>query len=65
MSITRRRFFGGIAAGLGTMRFAPSLGAFGQAATRPALMTPPSAEEYDPLVKLAANENNYGPPEGV
>jgi len=65
MSITRRRFFGGIAAGLGTIRFAPTLGAFGQASTRPALMTPPPPAEYDAYVKLAANENNYGPPEGV
>jgi len=65
MSITRRRFFGGVAAALGSIRVAPALGAFGQAGTRPALQTPPPASEYDAYVKLAANENNYGPPEGV
>src|SRR5579862_7519489 len=65
MSISRRHFFGGITAALGAIRFAPTLGAFRQASTRPALMTPPPPAEYDAYVKLAANENNYGPPEGV
>src|SRR6185295_1734557 len=65
MSITRRRFFGGVAAALGSVRFAPRLGAFAQAGTRPALQPPPPPAEYDAYVKLAANENNYGPPEGV
>jgi histidinol-phosphate/aromatic aminotransferase/cobyric acid decarboxylase-like protein len=60
-----RRFFGGVAAALGSVRFAPTLGAFAQAGARPALQTPPPPAEYDAYVKLAANENNYGPPEGV
>ncbi len=41
------------------------MNAFGQASTRPALQTPPPPAEYDAFVKLAANENNYGPPESV
>jgi histidinol-phosphate aminotransferase len=65
MSVSRRRFVGGIAAALGSLRIAPDVGAFGQASTRPALQTPPPPEEYDAYVKLAANENNYGPPESV
>jgi histidinol-phosphate aminotransferase len=68
MSVSRRSFVGGVAAVLGYAGIRPDVDLFAQtapAAMRPALLPPPSAAEYDPLVKLAANENNYGPPEPV
>jgi histidinol-phosphate aminotransferase len=65
MSVSRRGFVGGMAAALGYVGTGPDLDAFAQAAPRPAMQTPPPADEYDAYVKLAANENNYGPPEPV
>ena len=64
MSLSRRRFVGGIAAALGAVGIDPK-DVFAQAATRPAQMTPPPPDEYDALVKLYGNENNYGPPDAV
>ncbi len=58
MSVSRRRFVGGIAAALGYVGIGPEVDVFGQASTRPALQTPPPVAEYDAFVKLAANENN-------
>jgi histidinol-phosphate aminotransferase len=65
MSVSRRRFVGGIAAALGYAGIGPDSRLFAQDAPRPAQMMAPSAEEYETYVKLAANENNYGPPDAV
>jgi histidinol-phosphate aminotransferase len=65
MSVSRRRFVGGVAAALGYVGLGPDADLFAQASTRPALQPPPPVGEYDAYVKLAANENNYGPPEPV
>jgi histidinol-phosphate aminotransferase len=70
MSVSRRGFFGGVAVALGYVGIRPEFDLFAQtpasqAAMRPNMLPPPSPSEYDPMVKLAANENNYGPPETV
>jgi histidinol-phosphate aminotransferase len=70
MSVSRRGFFGGVAVALGYVGIRPEFHLFAQtpasqAAMRPNMLPPPSPSEYDPMVKLAANENNYGPPETV
>jgi histidinol-phosphate/aromatic aminotransferase/cobyric acid decarboxylase-like protein len=68
MSVSRRHFVGGFAAALGYLGIGPEVDLLAQASqpsTRPALQTPPPVGEYDAYVKLAANENNYGPPDVV
>jgi len=54
-----------MAAALGYVGTGPDLKVLAQPGTRPALQTSPPPDEYDAYVKLAANENNYGPPESV
>jgi histidinol-phosphate aminotransferase len=60
--LSRRRFFGGVAAAMGVLGLRPSSGLFAQART--AQFTGSEAQ-YDGYVKLASNENNWGPPETV
>ena len=61
--LSRRRFFGGVAAAMGVLGLRPSsitvrAGPDGSSsAARDA--------DYDPFAKLASNENNWGPPESV
>jgi histidinol-phosphate aminotransferase len=67
--VSRRRFFGGVAAAMGYLTLIPRAGlrltrwnpVQGQGPRRP----PMTVEEYDGLAKLANNENPYGPPESV
>jgi histidinol-phosphate aminotransferase len=60
-NVSRRRFFGGVAAALGYMGLKPGT-LFAQASAG----TPQvSLTEYDSVAKLANNENPYGPPESV
>ena len=59
--LSRRRFFGGVAAAVGVLGLRPS-DVFAQAATQ---QFGGSDTDYDKFVKLASNENNYGPPESV
>lgn len=65
--VSRRRFVGGIAAALGALGLRPDVDLFAQGGQGApgAGMRRPSLEEYDRFVKLANNENNYGPPEAV
>ncbi|MGE0816099.1 MAG: histidinol-phosphate transaminase [Vicinamibacterales bacterium] len=58
---SRRRFFGGVAATVGALGLKPSL-SFGQ--VRTAQFTG-GEEQYDAFVKIASNENNWGPPQAV
>src|SRR5215204_605402 len=67
--VSRRRFFGGVAATVGAMSLTSSSDLFAQAAGTQATATTQrfggSDADYDKMVKLASNENNYGPPKAV
>jgi histidinol-phosphate aminotransferase len=60
--LSRRRFFGGVAAAMGVLGLRPSSSLFAQARTA---QFSGSEAEYDAYAKLASNENNWGPPESV
>jgi histidinol-phosphate aminotransferase len=66
--LSRRSFFGGIAAALGYAGLAPATDLFAQnrapgagGQQRPRM----SADDFDSFARLNNNENNYGPPESV
>ena len=59
---SRRRFVGGVAAAVGAMGLRPDAELFAQGQTQQ--FTGGDAE-YDAFVKLASNENNWGPPDSV
>ena len=60
--LSRRRFFGGVAAAMGVLGLRPSSELFAQARTA---QFGGSEADYDAYVKLASNENNWGPPDAV
>ena len=60
--LSRRRFFGGVAAAMGVLGLRPSASLFAQGQTA---QFRGSDAEYDSFAKLASNENNWGPPESV
>ena len=60
--LSRRRFFGGVAAAMGVLGLRPSSSLFAQGQTA---QFRGSDAEYDAYAKLASNENNWGPPESV
>lgn len=60
-SLSRRRFFGGVAAAVGALGVKPSL-SFGQVRTE---QFTGGEAQYDAYVKIASNENNWGPPASV
>jgi histidinol-phosphate aminotransferase len=67
--LSRRSFFGGVAAAFGYLGLAPSVdllaqaraGAPGGGQQRPRM----TAEDFDSFARLNNNENNYGPPDSV
>ena len=59
---SRRRFVGGVAAAVGALSLRPEAELLAQGQT--AQFTGGDAE-YDAFVKLASNENNWGPPDSV
>src|SRR6185369_6040391 len=70
--VSRRRFFGGVAATVGAISltsktdlFAQAQAPAGTAATATTQRFGGSDADYDRMVKLASNENNWGPPESV
>ena len=67
--VSRRRFFGGVAATVGAMAVSNSelfaQQAPGTQATATTQRFGGSDADYDRMVKLASNENNYGPPKSV
>jgi histidinol-phosphate aminotransferase len=67
--VSRRKFFGSAAATVGVLGLAKSPELFAQAAGTQATATTQrfggSDADYDKMVKLASNENNYGPPKAV
>jgi histidinol-phosphate aminotransferase len=60
MSVSRRGFFGGVAAALGYVGLGSDSRLFAQSTA-----AAPPVDAYDRFAKLARNENNYGPPESV
>jgi len=62
LPLSRRRFFGGVAAAMGVLGLRPSSELFAQVRTA---QFGGSEAEYDAYVKLASNENNWGPPDAV
>jgi histidinol-phosphate aminotransferase len=66
-SISRRKFMGGMASLAGLLALCPDLSLLAQspASAGAARRGPLSPADYDPLVKLAYNENPYGPSEPV
>ena len=67
--LSRRKFFGGVAATVGAMSLTNTSELFAQAPGAQATATTQrfagSNADYDKMVKLASNENNYGPPKAV
>jgi histidinol-phosphate aminotransferase len=66
-TLSRRRFFGGVAAVLGYAGLRPDARLWAQVTGSAAQAAPRrlSVAEYDAMAKLAQNENPYGPPESV
>jgi histidinol-phosphate aminotransferase len=60
--LSRRRFFGGVAAAMGVLGLRPSASLLAQGQTA---QFRGSDADYDAFAKLASNENNFGPPESV
>ena len=60
--VSRRRFFGGVAAAMGVLGLRPTSDLFAQGGTA---QFKGSDADYDSFAKLASNENNWGPPEAV
>src|SRR5262245_56486751 len=60
--LSRRRFFGGVAAAMGVLGLRPMPELFAQGGTA---QFRGSDADYDAFAKLASNENNWGPPESV
>jgi len=60
-ALSRRRFFGGVAAAVGALGLKPA-SVFGQVRTE---QFRGGEAVYDNYVKLGSNENNWGPPEQV
>lgn len=58
---SRRRFFGGVAAAVGALGVNPNF-SFGQVRTE---QFSGGEAQYDAFVKIASNENNWGPPPAV
>jgi histidinol-phosphate aminotransferase len=68
--VSRRSFFGGIAAALGYLGLAPSTDLLAQAQNRPgAAGNAPRMrggnDDYDAIAHLSSNENCWGPPDSV
>jgi histidinol-phosphate aminotransferase len=66
MSVSRRRFMGGVAAAVGYLGVGPEVDLFAQQA-RPAAgqRMRPAADDWDSYAHLSSNENCWGPPDSV
>ena len=62
--LSRRKFFGGVAATVGALSLRTDSEVFAQALAGTQRFGGNDAD-YDRMVKLASNENNYGPPKAV
>jgi hypothetical protein len=63
-TVSRRKFFGGVAATVGVLGMTRSPELYAQALAGTQRFGGNDAD-YDRMVKLASNENNWGPPEQV
>jgi len=64
MTVSRRNFLGGVAAGLGYLKVGSEVDLFAQGQGAPGRTRPPM-DEYDSIAHLSSNENCWGPPETV
>jgi histidinol-phosphate aminotransferase len=64
MTVSRRNFLGGVAAGLGYLKVGSEVDLFAQGQGAPGRTRPPM-DEYDSIAHLSSNENCWGPPESV
>jgi histidinol-phosphate aminotransferase len=64
MTVSRRNFLGGVAAGLGYLKVGSEVDLFAQGQGAPGRSRPPM-DEYDSIAHLSSNENCWGPPETV
>lgn len=65
-AVSRRNFMSGLVAALGYLKLGPdAVWAQTAGTAQGGMRVRPSADEYDSIAKLAANENPYGPPESV
>jgi histidinol-phosphate aminotransferase len=70
MTVSRRRFVGGLAATLGYLKVGPEVDLLaqtpaGQRAGGAARAARPGMDDYDMMAHLSSNENCWGPPESV
>jgi len=66
--VSRRSFFGGVAAALGYLGLGPSADLFAQnrpGAAGNAVPRMRGNDDYDAIAHLSSNENCWGPPESV
>ena len=63
--VSRRRFFGGVAAVLGYLGIAPGADLLAQAPAGGGQRNRMATDDFDAFARLNNNENNYGPPEAV
>ena len=66
-AVSRRSFFGGMAAALGYLGVGREIDLFAQGQARGAAGVRPgaNANDYDSFAHLSSNENCWGPPESV
>src|SRR5690349_8112992 len=65
MSVSRRKFMGGVAAAVGYLGVKPEADLLAQAAPRAAQRAGAAADDWDSFAHLSSNENCWGPPESV
>jgi len=65
MSVSRRKFMGGVAATVGYLGTKPEVDLFAQQGAPAARAPRPAADDWDSFAHLSSNENCWGPPESV
>src|SRR5262245_26304210 len=68
MSVSRRKFMGGVAAAVGYLGAKPEVDLFAQgarAAQAPAARPGAAVDDWDSFAHLSSNENCWGPPDSV
>src|SRR6266481_6341151 len=63
--VSRRSFFGGVAAAIGYLGVGTEIDLFAQGRTQGAARPGAVSNDYDSFAHLSSNENCWGPPESV
>ena len=63
MTVSRRNFVGGVAAGLGYLKVGSEVDLFAQGQGAAGTEPRPPMDDYDSFAHLSSNENCWGPPE--